>query len=376
MNHALQTVLLSSSKARSLITRPIPIFTFILKKIGYGLLVMLGVISIVFFLFHVLPGNPASLMAGQRTDVSTVDAIEKEFGLKEPLYKQFLFYINDLSFVSLHEDSFENEIKYEYTASISMTESLVLVVKAPYLRRSFQTNKKVSEILMEDMEGTFWLAFASMFFASVIGIWGGVIAAIRKGTWVDHVILSSSVVGVSIPSYVAAVLISLIFGYYLSDYTGLNLTGQLWESTPLAGRKLHLENLILPALTLGLRPLSMIVQLTRGSMLDALSQDYVRTARAKGLSSRVVVFKHALRNALNPVITAISGWLAAVLTGAFFVEYIYGWKGIGTTTIKAVTSLDLPVVMGATLLIAIIFVIINSITDIVYAWIDPRIRLK
>ncbi len=376
MNHTLQTVLLSSSKTRRFITRPIPIFTFILKKIGYGLLVMLGVISIVFFLFHVLPGNPASLMAGQRTDVSTVDAIEKEFGLKEPLYKQFLFYINDLSFVSLHEDSFENEIKYEYKASIGITESVVLVVKAPYLRRSFQTNKKVSEILMEDMEGTFWLAFASMFFASLIGIWGGVIAAIRKGTWVDHVILSSSVVGVSIPSYVAAVLISLIFGYYLSDYTGLNLTGQLWESTPLAGRKLHLENLILPALTLGLRPLSMIVQLTRGSMLDALSQDYVRTAHAKGLSSRVVVFKHALRNALNPVITAISGWLAAVLTGAFFVEYIYGWKGIGTTTIKAVTSLDLPVVMGATLLIAIIFVIINSITDIVYAWIDPRIRLR
>ena len=139
---------------------------------------------------------------------------------------------------------------------------------------------------------------------------------------------------------------------------------------------MHLENIILPAITLGIRPLSVIVQLTRSSMLDVLTQDYIRTAKAKGLGKFKVVFKHALKNALNPVVTAVSGWLATLMAGAFFVEYIFDWKGIGFVTIKAVQNLDFPVVIGCTLFIATVFIIVNILVDIIYAMLDPKVRLR
>jgi peptide/nickel transport system permease protein len=168
----------------------------------------------------------------------------------------------------------------------------------------------------------------------------------------------------------------MVFGFYLSDFTGLNLTGQLWVNHPIRGRELQLQNLILPAITLGIRPLAIIVQLTRSSMLEVLSLDYIRTAYAKGLSKYKVVLKHALKNGMNPVITTVSGWLASLMAGAFFVEYIFDWKGLGFTTIKAVQSLDFPVVMGVTIFFAVVFVIINIFVDLLYAAIDPRVRLS
>jgi len=139
---------------------------------------------------------------------------------------------------------------------------------------------------------------------------------------------------------------------------------------------LNLKNLILPAFTLGIRPLSVIIQLTRNSLLEVLSMDYVRTATAKGLSKFVVIFKHAIRNALNPVVTVVSGWFASLLAGAVFVEYIFGWNGIGKEIVDALNNLDMPVVMGSVLLIASVFVVINIVVDILYAIIDPRIRLN
>ncbi|MCL4168590.1 UNVERIFIED_CONTAM: hypothetical protein GTU68_057805, partial [Idotea baltica] len=187
-------------------------------------------------------------------------------------------------------------------------------------------------------------------------------AALNQNTFLDHALISVSVLGISIPSFVSAILMAMVFGYYLSDYTGLNLTGQLW--------------LILPAITLGIRPLAIIVQLTRSAMLEVFSQDYIRTAYAKGLNKYQVVIKHALKNGMNPVITAVSGWLASLMAGAFFVEYIFDWKGLGFITIKAVQSLDFPVVMGVTLFVAAVFVLINIFVDLMYAVIDPRIRLS
>jgi peptide/nickel transport system permease protein len=139
---------------------------------------------------------------------------------------------------------------------------------------------------------------------------------------------------------------------------------------------LQLKNLILPAITLGIRPLAIITQLTRSAMLDVLDQDYIRTAYAKGLSRRVVIFRHALRNALNPVITAITGWFAELLAGAFFVEYIFGWKGIGKITVDALEKLDFPVVMGSVLITATFFIAINLLADILYGIVDPRVRAK
>ena len=348
---------------------------FFIKRIGYGVLVLFGVVVVVFLLFHALPGDPVSLIAGQRSDISTRQSITKELGLDKSLHIQFLLYVNDLSFISIHEKSGQNQEKYEYN-EIANFDKNVLVMKWPYMRRSFQTNKKVTEIIYDNIDDTFWLAFSAMLIASVFGISLGIIAALKQNTLLDHLLVTVSVLGISIPSFVSAIVIAMTFGYYLSDYTGLNLTGQLWVNHPLRGRELQLQNLILPAITLGVRPLAIIVQLTRSSMLEVLSLDYIRTAYAKGLNKYMVVLKHALKNGLNPVITTVSGWLASLMAGAFFVEYIFDWKGLGFTTIKAVQSLDFPVVMGVTLVVATIFVIINIFVDIMYAAIDPRIRLS
>jgi peptide/nickel transport system permease protein len=153
------------------------------------------------------------------------------------------------------------------------------------------------------------------------------------------------------------------------------MTGSLYDLDPFQGKVLQLQNLVLPALTLGIRPLAIVTQLTRSAMLDVLKQDYIRTARAKGLPQRAVVWRHALPNALNPVMTAVTGWFAELLAGAFFVEYIFGWKGLGKVTVDALEKLDYPVVMGSILLTAALFVVVNTLADLLYARLDPRIRL-
>jgi peptide/nickel transport system permease protein len=171
-------------------------------------------------------------------------------------------------------------------------------------------------------------------------------------------------------------IIAWFFGFILRDYTGLSHVGSLFSTDDFGDEHLTLKNLILPTLTLGLRPLAIIIQLTRSSLLDVLSQDYIRTATAKGLSFYKVVFKHALKNALNPVITAISGWFAGLMAGAVFVEIIFNWKGIGYEVVDALNKNDLPVVMGATLVFALVFVVINICVDIIYGILDPRVRIQ
>ncbi len=340
----------------------------------YGFLVLLGAIVVVFFIFNVLPGDPVAMMAGQRTDVSTREKIREELGLNDPLGVQLLNYVNDLSPISLHKDTEANQEKYNYSKLFHIGQK-VLVVKPPYMRRSFQNNKKVSEIIIENMSGTLWLALAAMMFATIFGILFGMLASLKQNSFLDHSMVSLSVVGISAPPFVIGSLISMVFGYYLADYTGLNTSGQLWEND-IDGKRLMLKNIILPAFTLGLTPLSIIVQLTRSSMLEVLSQDYIRTARAKGVHQYSIILKHALKNALNPVITAVTGWLASLMAGAFFVEYIFAWKGLGSATIKAVYDKDFPVVMGSTIFVAMVFIVINIFVDILYAMVDPRVRLK
>jgi peptide/nickel transport system permease protein len=201
------------------------------------------------------------------------------------------------------------------------------------------------------------------------------VAALHQGRNIDHVLIGVSVLGISAPSYISAIVIQLVFGFYLAEWTNLDLQGSLFELTE-NGRIVHLKHLILPAITLGIRPLAIIAQMTRSAMIDVLSQDYIRTAKAKGLPPWKIVFKHALKNALNPVLTAVTGWLASLMAGAFFVEYIFKYKGLGFETINAIRMLDLPVVMGTTIIIASFFVVINIFVDILYALIDPRIKLN
>ncbi|MDQ3073259.1 MAG: ABC transporter permease, partial [Bacteroidota bacterium] len=321
------------------------------------------------------PADPARLTLGQRGDAATLEAVKKEFGLDNSKGMQLLLYLNDLSPIALLHLSKENREKYNYRTLINAGGDKGLVIKKPYLRRSYQSRKLVSQLLAEALPNTLVLAFTAFGIAMVAGLILGVIASLNPGSVLSQGVMVVSLLGVSVPSFFAAILLAWFFGFVLSGVTGLPMYGSLYEVDPFEGRYLALENLVLPAIALGIRPLAIITQLTRSSMLDVLSQDYVRTAVAKGLNPRIVLFRHALRNALNPVLTAASGWLASLLAGAFFVEYVFGWRGLGKITVEALVASDLPVVMGAVLLVAVIFVVINLLVDVLYAVLDPRIRL-
>jgi peptide/nickel transport system permease protein len=186
-----------------------------------------------------------------------------------------------------------------------------------------------------------------------------------------------TLLGISAPSFFVAVVLIKVFAVFLRDVTHLNVTGYLFEESVFGeGTIIHWKNLILPALALGIRPLAIITQLTRSAMLEVLSMDFVRTAKAKGLKRGAIIFRHALRNAMNPVVTSLSGWFASLLAGAFFIETIFDWQGIGKLTIDALATKDYPVILGAALCIGVIFVVINLLVDITYSRLDPRVKLK
>lgn len=349
---------------------------FVLKRLGQGVLVIWGIVTLLFVIFNLI-GDPAEMMKGQRSDVATEEAIKAKYHLDEPLHIQYLLYLNDLSPVSFYgaEDS-----SYVETASWSVfggPGSGAFVLKMPYMRRSFQSDRPVGTMLLERLPGTAILAFASILLAAVLGIFLGTIAALKRDTWIDRSILSVTLLGISAPSFFVAIFLVWIFSVLLGEFTGLNVTGFIFEPNVInSGYTLHLENLILPALALGIRPLAIITQLTRSSMLDSVSRDFVRTARAKGLEEGVVNRKHALRNALNPVITSISGWFASLLAGAFFIEYVFNWHGIGKLTIDALGTNDYPVILGSAIFIGTVFVLVNIVVDILYARLDPRVKLS
>ena len=397
------------------------------------------------------------MVAGQKITPELIQAIERNLNLDLPIIQRFGIYLNDISPVSVHNEAdetsriFLDESKYSYTKLFPVGGENALVIKAPYLNRSFQSKRSVSSIISQALPGTLILAVVSIVFALIIGVFGGVIAALNKDKWIDKLILILSVIGMSGPSFFMAILVAWIGGllwfnsiplpiipfiiaaglfvyflvrenrreassklfsmrnvravvkaivigfgiwlglvllvsiFSLGDWvywslslpgTGLDMTGSLYSLDEWEGLYLNPRNLILPALTLGVRPLGVVVQLTRSSLLDVLKQDYIRTARAKGLSENKVVYKHALRNALNPVITAVSGWFASMLAGAVFVEFVFGWKGLGLEIFNALEKEDFPVVMGAVLVISFMFVILNILVDVLYGLVDPRVRVR
>lgn len=350
---------------------------FLLQKLLQSFLVLLGVITIVFLLFFViLPADPARLSMGQRSDARSVEQLRKSLYLDKPLPLQYLLYLNDLSPLAVHADDSASAKEYQYKPLIAIGDHNLLVLKAPYLRRSYQSKKAVGSLLLDAFPGTFMLASLSILLASILGIALGTLAAIKQHTWIDTSAIFSSILGISAPSFFAGILVAYLFGFLLNDYTGLSIVSPMWDYDPYTGRHFVLKSLVLPVLTLSIRPLAIIVQITRSSMLDVLNQDFIRTAYAKGLSRRAVLWRHALRNALNPVITSISGWFAELLAGSFFIEYIFGWKGIGKVTVDALNKFDFPVVMGTVLFTAIIFIVVNILVDLLYKVIDPRIQLN
>jgi peptide/nickel transport system permease protein len=422
--------------------------SFLLKKTAYGFLVLAGVIAVVFFLFNLAPGDPVRNLVGENASEEVVQAMRRKLDLDLPIGKRFALYLNDLSPLSIHNPSNEesriyfDDKKYSGVELLSFSDTKALVLKTPYLKRSFLSDKSVSSILAEVLPGTFVLAVVSIVLAMVLGLLMGIVAALNKDTFYDRLMLFVSAIGMAGPSFFVAIIVAWIgaiiwrdeirlplflvivglaflilkpllkrqlkearnkriFNYALIAAlviwllpvcagasipfitsavvlpgTGLNMTGSLYSVDVWKGEYLDLRNMILPVITLMIRPLSVIVQLTRSSLLDVMQQDYIRTARAKGLSETRVVFKHALRNALNPVITAVSGWFASLLAGAIFVEFVFGWKGLGQQMFTAIENRDLPVVMGGVIVIAFFFVIINIVVDIVYGWIDPRVRVS
>ena len=357
-------------------------FKYFLNKIGYSALTLFGVVSVIFIIFSSLTGDPAKMMLGQNESQEQLNVINKKYGFDLPLWKQYVFYLNDLSPISVHSNLIEDYTylsrdKYSFYKIIQTGHSSV-VLKWPYLRESFKKQgKNVSEIIAETLPNTIILAVSSILIAFILGVILGVISSLNQDNWLDKSIQVISTLGMSVPSFFSAILFAWFFGFILHDYTGLEMTGSLYELDDYGNEvSLNLKNLILPALVLGIRPLAVVIQLMRNSLLEVYSQDYIRTARAKGLTELSVIKNHAIKNALNPVITTLSGWFASMLAGAVFVEYIFNWNGLGKEIVDALNNLDLPVIMGSVIIIATLFVIINIFVDLMYGWLDPRVRLQ
>ena len=314
---------------------------FILKRLRQGLGVLIGTLTLVFLIFSFVP-DPARELAGQNEREDVVQAFRVKHGLDKPVHIRFLNFIS---------------------GAVTLD-----------LGNSYITDRPVTESISDSLPATILLAVVAMLFATIIGVAIGLWLAARGESRLGDFILSVCALGMSAPSFVVAIIVAWLFGYVLHTYTGLPMTGGMVVVDPFEGPKLALAHIILPAFTLGVRPLAVVIQLTRNSALEVLSQPYIRTAKAKGLSKSRIIMKHVLRNALNPVITATSGWFASMLAGAVFVEFVFGWKGMGLLMFQSLEKGDLPVVMGCTIVIATIFVFVNLCVDLLYAVLDPRVR--
>ncbi len=347
---------------------------YILKKILYGLLVVFSVTVLLSSIIFLAPIDPARLTFGQRTDQKTLEFKRNQLGLNQPLYVQLCSYLNDISPISVHTSTDLDKLPYSKFV-LFQAAKISVVLKFPYLRNSFQTGESVTTMIASAFPKTLILSLFAIFIAIILGVSLGVISAVHQNTVIDFFINTLSVIGYSLPTYVAAMLLALFFGYYFSHVTNLNLQGSIFEYDDFGNEIIVWKNLILPTIALGLRPVAIISQLTRSIVIENLSQNYIKTAKAKGLRSSIVLFRHALRNAINPLITSISGWMASLLAGAFFVESVFNFKGIGDLTVNALLNFDLPVVLGAIIFTSLIFVIINILSDLLNTYLDPRLEL-
>lgn len=355
---------------------------YIAKKIINTCITLFGVVTVIFFLFNILPGDPARMMLGQNEDAAQLQIVQQKYGFDQSVFTQYLYYLNDLSPLSIHSNTDEHYTNlssknYKYV-SLFKTKKKSVILKWPYLRTSFtRQGKNVSELLKDTFPNTLILASTSIIIALFFGVFLGIISALYKNRWIDKLILVISTLGMSLPSFFSAIIFAWLFGFLWHEFTGLEMTGNLVELDDYGEYgALQFQNLILPSIVLGIRPLAVVSQLMRNSLLEVFNQEYIKTAQAKGLSAKQVLLRHALKNAMSPVVTAISGWFASLLAGAVFVEYVFGWNGLGKEIVNALNTLDLPVIMGAVLIIATIFVVLNIIVDIIYAYLDPKIKLN
>lgn len=304
------------------------LFQYILKRLGQTFLVLIGITLITFLLLNVVPGNPVAMMLDKRADEATIEKVRHEMGLDVPLHEQYIDFV-------------KGAVKLDFGTS-------------------YFTKEVVTDAIVRCFKVTVKLAAMSFLFAVVLGITCGMIAAVYRGRWIDSTLMTLSVVGVSAPSFWIAIILQIVIGLKL-------------DLLPISGFDGPL-NYILPSIALGTRYAGSIARITRTSMLDVIKQDYIRTARSKGVKESVVIMKHALKNAMIPIVTLVGTELGNMLTGSMLIEKVFSIPGIGKLAVDAMSNRDLPLLQGTVVYIALVFVIVNLVVDLSYALIDPRIR--
>jgi peptide/nickel transport system permease protein len=320
---------------------------------------LFAISSLLFCLFYFIPNEEEkqSVSLEQRRNSNFQIAERNWFG--NEFFEGYVEYISDLSIVNL---AMADEIPHEWNVLLNIPfGSMALLFKTPHLGWSSYVHASVSSMILAGLTETILLVLSSLLLALIIGIPAGIIAARHKDKTIDKLIQSLNALGLAVPSFVIAMFLAWLIGFVLHDYIGLPVTGSLFEYDIYAGKeKLMLSHLVLPSIALAIRPISVTGQLMRNSMVEVLDQHYIRTARAKGLPELKVLIKHALRNALYPVFGAFTGWISALIAGAMFVEFVFGYKGLGSALLGAIEHQDLPVMMGITLLIATVYVIVDE----------------
>ena len=329
---------------------------YILKRLALLIPVLLGVSITVFVVMHVFTPDPTSIILGQHANTDQIESLRQQLGLNDPLHVQYWHFLK----AALHGD----------------------------LGTSLITKTSVTEEVLARFPATIELALAAIILASVFGVLIGVISAVKQNSIIDYISMIFALIGVSMPIFWLGLVLIVIFsvkfnilpvsgriqlglepikvtGLYLLDSLIKGNTEAFWDS---------LKHLILPSVALGMYSTAIIARMTRSTMLEIVRQDYIRTARAKGLTERTVIMKHSLRNAMIPVITVIGLQLGSLLGGAVLTETVFSWPGVGSYTVDAILKSDYPVVQGSVILLAIIFVLVNLIVDILYAYFDPRIK--
>ncbi len=307
-------------------------FSYLIRRLFTSVLVLFGISMLVFSVIHLVPGDVTMAILGrQKVTEEKVAELREQLGLNDPLYVQYGRYLSK----ALRGD----------------------------LGVSIRNNLSVSEAISEQLPSTFALAISALTVALIIGGILGMLAALRHGSWVDTFVMGLSVSGLSIPTFWMGLLLILFFSVKLKLFPSISSGSSF-------------ADLFLPALTLGLPEAAVVARMVRASMLDVLNKDYIVTARAKGAPERLVILKHALRNALSPVVTFVGLQMAYLLGGATIVETMFARQGIGRLAVQSIFNRDYPMVQGVVLVTATIYVLINTLTDITYVWLNPKIRLK
>jgi peptide/nickel transport system permease protein len=329
---------------------------YIIKRLLQIIPVVLGVTLIAFSLIHLAPGDPVRTMLGQHATQQEIDDIRAKYGLDQPLYVQYFIWLGHV----LQGD----------------------------LGRSILSHEQVTTEIASRFPNTIELAIAAMIFAILIGVVAGIISATKQYSIADYTVMGIALFGISMPVFWLGIMLMMIFGVFLGwlpiggridlllPFT--RITGFMVIDSIITGNGTALisvlRHLILPAIALGTIPMAIIARTTRSSMLEILRQDFIRTERAKGLSERKVIYKHAIRNAMVPVVTVIGLNFGLLLSGAILTETVFSWPGVGRLVVDSVYARDYPLVIGCILVFALVFVIVNLITDLLYTYIDPRIR--